>query len=329
MHLILQTIRSVDLSIYRTLNGLAGNWALDRIASQEEANSLLKGGFFFAMYWYLWFRVGPDREKRRRDIIAILTGALLAVIVARTVAFIVPFRLRPMHDPALVHGVYSFPIAPNLENWSSFPSDTAAYFCALAFGLVYFLRRLAIPIVLYTAAWICLIRMYLGIHYASDIVAGIVIGIGTVWVSLRSNFLEALITRYVLAPMESMPERFYAVAFLISFEMSSVFEETRKMGKALLNAVRVSLHYQSTYSRPSTPIVEWGGTIALACVLIAIACLMPALRRILAGLRAPRPVWLTRRDEERGQAALRAPGRIRKNQLTSAAVVKNVNQSLS
>src|SRR5208337_2275550 len=127
-----------------------------------------------------------------------------------------PFRLRPNYDPTLVHPSYSIPLVPDIENWSSFPSDTAAYFFALAFGLAYLLRRFAIPILLYTAAWVCLPRMYLGLHYASDIVAGIAIGITMVWVLFRSDLLQSIVARRLLVAMEAKPQWFYAIAFLVS-----------------------------------------------------------------------------------------------------------------
>ena len=154
MNELLQAIRSIDLRIYNFFGLFAGNRILDRLATHEEGNNLLKGGIFFATYWYLWFRVGPDLAKRRKAIIAIMIGSMLATIVARTIAFAAPFRLRPMCDPTIAHLSYSVPLTANLENWSSFPSDTAAYFFALAFGLAYLLRRLAAPIMLYTAVWV-------------------------------------------------------------------------------------------------------------------------------------------------------------------------------
>src|SRR5271157_11598 len=152
LNALIDALRSVDLSIYHFLSVFAGNRILDRLAGQEESNYLFKGEIGFVLYWYLWFKGGPDQERRRRAVIAIMIAAILSIIVARTIAFISPFRLRPNYDPTLVHPSYSIPLVPDIENWSSFPSDTAAYFFALAFGLAYLLRRFAIPILLYTAA---------------------------------------------------------------------------------------------------------------------------------------------------------------------------------
>lgn len=257
LNALIDALRSVDLSIYHFLSVFAGNRILDRLAGQEESNYLFKGEIGFVLYWYLWFKGGPDQERRRRAVIAIMIAAILSIIVARTIAFISPFRLRPNYDPTLVHPSYSIPLVPDIENWSSFPSDTAAYFFALAFGLAYLLRRFAIPILLYTAAWVCLPRMYLGLHYASDIVAGIAIGITMVWVLFRSDLLQSIVARRLLVAMEAKPQWFYAIAFLVSCEMATVFGGFRQAGRAILHAaVGGLLGYE--YSGPSRPIDEWG-----------------------------------------------------------------------
>ena len=172
MNILLHAISSIDMGVYHFLNRYAGNWLLDRLVSHEESNNLFKGGLFLATYVYLWFRVGPDQEERRKAIIAILTGAVLALVVNRAISDLTPFRVRPMYNPSISHHPYSFPMSLNLENWSSFPSDTATYFFALAFGLAHFLRRYTVPIMLYTVGWICLPRVFFGVHYASDIVVG-------------------------------------------------------------------------------------------------------------------------------------------------------------
>ncbi len=213
-----------------------------------------------------------------------MIAAILSIIVARTIAFISPFRLRPNYDPTLVHPSYSIPLVPDIENWSSFPSDTAAYFFALAFGLAYLLRRFAIPILLYTAAWVCLPRMYLGLHYASDIVAGIAIGITMVWVLFRSDLLQSIVARRLLVAMEAKPQWFYAIAFLVSCEMATVFGGFRQAGRAILHAaVGGLLGYE--YSGPSRPIDEWGGLIATAGFLLIAAYVVNVLYRRLHGVR--------------------------------------------
>jgi len=236
MNLLVGMVRSVDVVIYHFLNGFAGNRWVDCFASFEENDSLLKGGLFLAMYWYLWFRAGPHQDRRRRAIIAIVVGGLLALVVSRMLADITPFRVRPMYDLSLQHRPYAFPISPKLVNWSAFPSDNATYFFALAFGLGYLSRRLAIPVMLYTTVWICLPRMFLGVHYASDVVVGAAVGIAFVWASLRMEWLQSSLGARVLALVDTKPGVFYAAAFLISFEMSALFDDVRTAAQTVFHA---------------------------------------------------------------------------------------------
>src|SRR5690349_9511407 len=92
---VLHIVLGFDRRIYNFFNGLTGNWLLDHIAGEEEMNGLFKGGVFVAMYWYFWFRKGLDQVKQRRMIVSIVIGTLVALAINRTVAFLIPFRIRP------------------------------------------------------------------------------------------------------------------------------------------------------------------------------------------------------------------------------------------
>jgi undecaprenyl-diphosphatase len=245
MTAVLDAIQSVDLSVYHFLNGYAGHRLLDHFAGFEETNQLFKGGLFLTAYVYLWFRMDPDRRKRRRMIVAVLAGTLLALAVCRIVADVAPFRARPMYNASIYHHPYSFPIRPNMEDWSSFPSDHAAYFFALAYGLAYLLRRsiAVVPIMLYTIVWICLPRMFLGLHYLSDIVVGGALGIATVWLAVRSDWLCRSAADRVLGFLDEKPQIFYAGAFLVCFEMSVLFDDVRHVAGSLLSTGLVTPHF--------------------------------------------------------------------------------------
>lgn len=223
MHTLLRLIQVVDLSVYSWLSRLHGDWFLDRFASHVETNLLFKGGLFVSMYWYFWFREDRDRQERRSTILTIFVGTLAGLFITRMVAALLPFRVRPMYDLSLQYHPLSFQTLSPLLDWSSFPSDHAAFLSALGFGLVRLSRRLTIPIVLYLALWVCLPRMYLGIHYASDIVAGAGIGVAVLWAALKSERIRSIVTRPLLAFMEANPQVFYAAAFLVSFEMAAMF----------------------------------------------------------------------------------------------------------
>ena len=279
MHLP-EAIQSIDASIYTWLGGFAGNWVLDRLASHEEGDPIFKGGLVLAVYWFSWFRIRSDRIRRLRVIVTAVIGALVAVIVARTISFVVPFRVRPMFDPAVMHALYSIPITANLESWSGFPSDTASFFFALAFGTCYLFRRLAIPIMVYVAGWICLPRMYLGIHYASDIVAGAAIGVATVWVLLSNKWFQSSVVGRIVLFEKTSAHWFYGIAFLVSFEIASLFTDIRNVGRAVLDLARSGAQYGFTHGDTEALIVYLGAT----CFVLIISLVT---RYVLAWYRKP------------------------------------------
>ncbi len=288
MNALLHAIRGVDVGVYYFLSRFVGNRFLDRLARFEETNYLLKGGIFVALYWYFWFRPGSDRERRRGVILTTLIGTIFALFVVRGIAFLVPFRVRPMYDPALAHPSFSIPMQYDLVHWNAFPSDTAAYFFALAFGIMYLSRRLAIPIAVYTAVWICLSRMYLGIHYASDTIAGAAIGIAMAWASIKSDWLRSMVARPVLAA-DTAPHWFYGFAFLFSCEMATIFEGLRSLGNATLHVVMAGPQLRFESSPSNRPINAWGGFLALLALvafLVTVTYAVSMVRRKACSRRA-------------------------------------------
>jgi undecaprenyl-diphosphatase len=271
MIVLVATIQKVDEVIFHFLNGFAGRPWLDYLANFEENDNLLKGGLFLAAYWYLWFRSCPEQERRRRTIVAILAGSLLALVAARVIADIAPFRVRPMFDLRLEHHAYSFPVSPKLVHWSSFPSDNATFFFGLAFGLAYLWRRLAVPAMLYTAVWVCLPRTFLGVHWASDVAVGAVVGIALVWVCLKVEWFQARLGGRVVSLVDAKPEVFYAIAFLALFEMAILFDDVRGAGSDLAHFLRAS--------PPRDVEIVGLGALAALCLVALTALFLSVIHR--------------------------------------------------
>ena len=92
-------------------------------------------------------------------------------------------RLRPTHEPAidpirLVHGY----VGGKYGFCSSHAANTMAI--ALLFSLLY-KNKIATAGLMTWVAWVCYSRMYLGVHYPSDIIAGLFLGaliaVGCYW----------------------------------------------------------------------------------------------------------------------------------------------------
>src|SRR6185312_6421923 len=100
--MIWQTVQSWDLWLLHGLNGLAGNAVLDGLVFHAIEYSTIVGYIFLAPYWYFWFadREMPElRDERRQRLLLGLLGCLLAILVARGMADLLPFRARPLATP--------------------------------------------------------------------------------------------------------------------------------------------------------------------------------------------------------------------------------------
>ena len=238
-------LQQFDLFLFHAVNSWCGNWLLDRMAKFEEWDQLTKGVAILTIYWWFWF-AGPEkrRETNRRQIVGALLGVLIALILARALADVLPERVRPMYDPNVGYLPPSLSIDMNLENWSSFPSDTAAFFLGLAFGILQLSRPLGRFLLIYTSLWICLPRVYLGIHYPSDILAGAAIGIICVSVCTTLIMRRPRVSRTIMTPIERCeqrrPELFYAAAFILSFEMATVFLDVRTLERGSVKLLRLA-----------------------------------------------------------------------------------------
>jgi undecaprenyl-diphosphatase len=171
-------VNPFDTGIIHFLNQFAHrSWTFDNAVILFSANPLIKGGVIMALFWWAWFHEDKGRTQKREFLLYGIVGCILALIVARTLAYTLPFRERPLRNSALY---FRMPYEMNdrvLLHWSSFPSDHAVLFFTLAASIFIVSRRASIFALCYIFFIICLPRVYLGIHYPTDILAGALIGI--------------------------------------------------------------------------------------------------------------------------------------------------------
>jgi undecaprenyl-diphosphatase len=217
----------------------------------------------------MWFAAG-SRESTREKIIFALIGALVSQTVSRVLAWAMPFRVRPLYRTDIGYlspHLPSFVAPTDFEGWSSFPSDHAALFFALAIGLWRCSRALGSIALVFAAFWICLARIYLGIHFPSDVVIGAAVGIVCAFV--LGWMANRRITAEVLRIEQQYPSWFYAAMFLITYEFASLFDDVRQM----MHGTMAVLHAIGFHS------VGLIGALAVAAGLLVI--LLGALSLVL------------------------------------------------
>jgi len=245
MHSALHFIQNIDLNVYYWLSRFHGSWFLDNLATHQEANTFFKSTILIGSYWYFWFRADRDQQQRRATILSIFVGTMAGLIVTRLIASFAPFRIRPFYDAGLHHQALSVPLPNDFMSWSSFPSDHAAYLCALGFGLILLSRRLLVPVVLFLAGWVCLPRLYLGIHYLSDVLVGAAIGVFAVWAALHIRSVNLRVSQPLLAYAGVRPQVFFMLAYLTMFEMGSLFWDIREPVHVVLRIATSAIRHKA------------------------------------------------------------------------------------
>ncbi|MDT7885019.1 MAG: phosphatase PAP2 family protein [Thermoflexus sp.] len=168
-----------DVPLFFALNAYAGRvpW-LDGLA-RLLINDYAVPTALAMLAWWMWWSGDPVQQAAvLRAVLAVpLSGALLEAMNA------VYFRPRPFTDHE-VHLLFYHP------SDSSFPSNAATVAWAIAVSLKTGNRRVG-WVAMGLAAGISLARVYGGVHYPLDVVAGALLGAGLSGALFRSRMFRA------------------------------------------------------------------------------------------------------------------------------------------
>ncbi|HEY4801710.1 MAG TPA: phosphatase PAP2 family protein [Paraburkholderia sp.] len=196
-----------------------------------------KGYFLIPLLCWIWFQPSERRAWRREIVVATVASGLIALAVGRLLARYLPFRQRPLFDPDLhLHFASSSLRAAGLSDWSSFPSDHAMLWVAIAMGIFLVWRIAGALAILYVALVICLPRAYLGYHYPTDLIAGAAIGVVITWIMTR-DAVRKRTAEPVLRSMTRFPGPAAALAFLVCFELVTQFDDLLRLAHSALHGV--------------------------------------------------------------------------------------------
>jgi len=233
---LLPAVNALDYRIIVFLNRFAHrSWTLDTIFDVIDSNPLASSPLLMA-FWWAWFK-DKDRvaqTETREILLHGIVGSFLLIVALRILDYTVPYRGRPLHNPEL-HFTLPYGVEPNrLLGWSAFPSDHAVMWFFLATTIWYVSRRLGTFLYAYVTLTLCVARIYLGIHYPSDIIVGGLIGIAVARMC-KVPAIRKTMADQPLRWMQLSPGIFYAALFIVTEQMMEGFSSLHEV-QALLHA---------------------------------------------------------------------------------------------
>jgi len=230
-----------DSTIIHFFNQFAQrSWFADKLISNIAGNQLLKGGFIMAIFWWAWFREAPAKTRDREFLLSGIIVSSAALFIGRALALSLPFRERPLQNPA-AHFVVPFGVDPRtLFGWSCFPSDHAVLFFALATTICFVSRRAGIIAYCHAIFIVCLPLIYEGIHFPTDIVVGALLGIAMAYCS-KIKSLRTVLTWLPMRALERSPAYFYSFFFLFTFLVGTDFVPVRDILTSASNVIHLLL----------------------------------------------------------------------------------------
>ena len=203
------------------------NPTLDRIVVYFQDTYFWKGLVPVLVLAALFF--GPEARENsvRQNVIGTLIAVFAAVFVARVLQTGLPFVERPFNTPGLTLNsapTHSDAVGGN----SSFPSDHALMFFAMATCILQYARFAGILLIFHAVIVVSLPRIYLGLHWPSDIAAGAALGI--LLALLLQRPLANLIDKLGISDWpETRPILFYLLFFVAMIETANMYIGLRNL----------------------------------------------------------------------------------------------------
>jgi len=169
---------SVDWSLFRTLNGLAGRSpALDTLIRLLMNDYLITTGLVLFLFT-LWFS-GRSQEERERNQLAAPSAvmAMFADNLFIKLLNLLFYRSRPFATHA-IHLLFYRP------SDSSFPSNATSVGFSMATAVWFFNRKAGLAMYV-LASLLGFSRIVGGVHYPIDVLAGALVGIAAGYVVVK------------------------------------------------------------------------------------------------------------------------------------------------
>jgi undecaprenyl-diphosphatase len=149
---------------------------------------------------YLYIAVLLILAIRPSSRLAAINGFLTAVLSIGINFLIGMFSYRPR--PFVTHHVHM--LLPHVAD-SSFPSDHTTGSMAIALAIWFYNRKLGTPLI-FVAFFIGFSRIYVGHHYPTDVLGGILIGVGAAFLIYKLRIGQEILKRIPLGQKQNPSE---------------------------------------------------------------------------------------------------------------------------
>jgi undecaprenyl-diphosphatase len=197
----------------------------------------LRIGVLAVLLLYTWLAPAGAWLGKEQRVARDCAGIVLAMFVCFVVRHVLPSEPRPRLVLAL-----DFPPLgelPHLLDFRAFPSDTACLAGAITMTVFLASRRLGWCAAAWTLFGVCLPRVYFGYHYASDLLAGFVVGATVAWTANHPRLLPLGPVPRVLRDWHEKHQALGAlVLVLVAHQIGTMFPLLQLIGAHLRGLLR-------------------------------------------------------------------------------------------
>ena len=185
-------VHQIDYRLFAIINNLAGRWPwLDTIA-RLFLNDYFVPTLLAITLLMLWFdgTIPTRRSKNQRAVLVGASSAALANILLKVINLFY-YRPRPFH-------IYETTLLFYQPTDSSLPSNAATLGFSVAAGVWIYRRRWG-WMLLGLATIFGLSRVFGGVHYPLDVIAGAALGCGSTWIIRKQKTLIDSLLELIVA----------------------------------------------------------------------------------------------------------------------------------
>lgn len=222
-------IMSMDRGFFAFFGNLTQkSWAFDTLVVQMFTTHTAKMVPLLAcVVWLL-----SERRRQGQSVLFLgymLVGSFVAMLLSRVLQNFSIYRPRPLHNLGIEYQLPFGVSRSTLEGWSSFPSDTTALGISIAAAIFVASRRLGLVAFSWALIVVAFPRAYAGLHYPSDLLGGLAIGLlGTL--GLSPLIFDVISRRFRWnIPGKWMPLIWTSTA-LYMFQLATMFNDVRAYG---------------------------------------------------------------------------------------------------